>query len=157
MSSSPGLFSSLRHREALRQSIQRLKSIFYLHKAAQSFSHLLLKFLLHLRLDDKNDRLKACPLCIIDRIIQNLFSIFSHRVNLLQAVVPAAHAGCQHHQYRFVHPVHASQRLIKKSLFYSIPLLFAFCPSFFTDLGNKKISSYSKEDIFIVVYFDFND
>ena len=59
--------------------------------------------LLHARLDDKNNLVKACANRVIDGILHQDFAIRAETVHLLVAAVTGTHTG-SHDNQRLIHP-----------------------------------------------------
>ena len=52
--------------------------------------------------DDEHDGLKSRPARIVSGIVNNDLAVVAHRIDLLQAAVPAAHARCHNHKDGFL-------------------------------------------------------
>ena len=99
----PGLDAALRHREAFGQFFKLLVGIAHVEPgAAGALPYRRLESVLDLVLDDKDHRLKPGAAGVVQAVIQNCLPRRSHRVDLLQAAVAAAHTGRHNDQDRFV-------------------------------------------------------
>ena len=103
MAGAPGLGAAFRHGIALRQVVQVLIGIAHVHNFGQPVADGFLEGVLDLVLDDEHDGLKARAACVVSGIVDDDLAVVTHRVDLLQAAVPAAHTCCHHHKNRFFH------------------------------------------------------
>ena len=85
--STPWLETSLGQCEPFGQIIKLLKSVFHLYMLADSVSDGVSEIAEILLLDDKDNLIKACLYCIIDRKIYNKIAILVHRIDLLHSTV----------------------------------------------------------------------
>ena len=99
----PGLYPALRHREARRHVLQLLKDHLQLHLALQMGKDRLLEVPQQLLFDDEHRLAEAGQPGVVQGVIDDLLPAGPHRVDLLQAAVPAAHARRHNDQYRFAH------------------------------------------------------
>ena len=98
MGGAPRLDAALRHGEALGQLFQLLVGVADLEPGAHGTgTDGLFKRLLDLVLDDKDHRLKARPTGVVEGVVDDKFSVGTHRVHLFQATVTAAHTGGHDH------------------------------------------------------------
>ena len=102
MSRSPWLHTAFRYAVALRKLIEFLEHVFHLHVFCHAVSDLLLKLLFDGFLYNKYHLLKSCFHRIVNRKVNDLVTVWVHRVDLLQTAVTAPHPCCHNYQNWFL-------------------------------------------------------
>ena len=90
----PGLFTSFRHGKAFRQVVQGLEGVIHLNLAGKAAADLFLENIFKVTADNEYHFSKTGPDGIINRIVENDFTIGTHRVKLLETAVTATHTSC---------------------------------------------------------------
>ena len=88
---------------AIRDILNILESVFELQEGPDAAADDLLEVLGHLPFDDAHGLLEPGPLGIEQGEVHDHVAFLVHRVHLLQAAVPAAHAGCHDDENGFLH------------------------------------------------------
>ena len=93
----PGLDAALGDSVAGGQVLHLLEGVAHLHVVRHPLAYRLPEGGFDLVLDDKDHRLKARPTGVVEGVVDDKFSVGTHRVHLFQATVTAAHTGGHDH------------------------------------------------------------
>ena len=103
MAGAEGLHPAFGDGVAFRQLFQLLIGVADFHGAlGQPLAHGGHEVLPDGLLDEDHCRAEACLVGVIKGVVQNGLPMGAHRVDLLQAAIPAAHSRSQNHKYRCV-------------------------------------------------------
>ena len=97
MAGAPGLDPTLGDGVTGREVLHLLEGVAHLHVVRHPLTYGLPESVLDLVLDDKDHRLKARPTGVVERVVDDKFSVGTHRVHLFQSTVAAAHTGGHDH------------------------------------------------------------
>ena len=89
----PGFFTSGWDFKALGEPLQGLKSIVHLDSVGELGGNVLPERLFEVRANDENNLSKTGAKGVEDRVIQDRLSMRTHRIDLFEAAVTAAHSG----------------------------------------------------------------
>ena len=97
MAGAPGLDTALRDGITGRQVLHLLEGVTHLHMLCHPLAYRLPKGSFDLVLDDKDHRLKARPTGVVERVVNDKFPVWPHRIHLFQSTITAAHTGSHDH------------------------------------------------------------
>jgi len=86
-----------------RQHAKRLNGVDRLHLALDAFADGLAKILFHILAEDDDRPAEAGAPGVVDGVFHYDLTARPHRVDLLEAAVPAAHSGGHDNKRRFLH------------------------------------------------------
>ena len=93
----PGLGALWRHGVARGQVVLTLEGVLHVHHLRHPVADAGAEIGLDLLLDDEDHGFEPGPAGVVDGVVDDELSVVSHGVQLLEAAVPAAHAGGHDH------------------------------------------------------------
>ena len=97
MAGAQGLLAAFGQGAAFGQVLQLLVGVAHFHEFLGALANGLLERFFDLVLDDEHHGLEAGALGVVERVVHDDLAAGTHRVDLLEAAVTAAHTGRQHH------------------------------------------------------------